>query len=434
MLTVHVDDILIAHDDSSASRALVQRLMVKYPFGDLQRARDGPVTYTGKTLEVVTGEGGEEVHVHQKSFIRGRLEVMALQRDGRTPEQEVTRPEASEFKRMCGSLCWLSGLTRPDVSEEVNMLQKRQGAPRIKDCKRAIALIEQIKKTEDVALKIKPLQGRMSVVCYTDSALYNSYSEEGITDDAALSQAERQLVRSQHGAMVVIASEEEMNSTEGIRASPVDWFSRASRRIVRSTFAAETGAALEAYGRGAYVQAMLSELQAGAVKKPHEWRESVVKLYLVTDCKSLYDNMLKECSLCEDRHTALYVSSLRQTVSAGPQRDTTKAGMLWVPSRHQMADGLTKDGLGHLIRDFLDQGRCHLHEVSAQELRRQHQQLKSSQEESGVSVDSVTRRDLIHYQSLLNCYNFGDTDAGYWDLGTRCCATTTSSSRSSDMF
>ena len=206
--------------------------------------------------------------------------------------------------------------------------------------------------------------------------------------DEELAQAEKQLVRSLHGVLVTVLAQADLNKEGVIPASPVDWLSHASRRVVRSTFAAETGAALEAMGRGLYVRAMISELLEGGAKSPEQWGEEVVHLRLITDCKSLYDNIAKECSLCEDRHTALYIAALRQCVSAGPQRDTSKAAMSWVPSRCELADGLTKDGLDHLLREFMAAGECTLHEASAQEIKRRVAKEGSSQEESGFSVNT----------------------------------------------
>jgi len=394
VLAVHVDDIIVAHDGSPEARAVLDKLGARFPFGDWQLGVNGPLSYTGKTIEVVAGPDGAEVHVHQKDFIRGRLESMKLERKGRQVDDEVTPTEASDFKSMCGSLCWLAGLSRPDVAQETNMLQKRQAAPRYRDCQRAVKLIESIKRTEDVVLRIRPIKGEMCVACFTDSALYNSYDESAVSTDEELKQVEKELLRSQHGVLVTIMSAQELDAEGGVASSPMDWMTHASRRVVRSTFSAETGAALEAFGRGAYVRALLSELQAGPIKLPHTWGEEVVKLRIVTDCKSLYDNIAKECSVCEDRHTALYIASLRQGVSAGPQRDSAKAGLLWVPSRHQLADGLTKDGLGQLIRDYLSRGTCYLHEVSAQAKKREalrvRSQDQSGQEESGTSVNQLS--------------------------------------------
>jgi len=180
-------------------------------------------------------------------------------------------------------------------------------------------------------------------------------------------------VKSQHGALVGVASAADVEKTTPLAFSPLDWATHASRRVVTSTFAAETSAALEAVGRGMYVRSLMAEIIHGPVCRPHEWTEQHLAVVVVTDCKSLYDNIQKECSLCDDRHTALYICGLRQLLSAGPQRDLTRARLLWVPSRHQLADGLTKSGLGDMMRGALQAGTAQLHEVSQQELKRRAQ-------------------------------------------------------------
>jgi len=376
MIAVHVDDLVAVHDGSPEAKRQLQRLRERYPFGDWKEARAGPVTYTGKTIELRQEDGEWEAYVHQRDFVLGRLEAMKIEKGKRTLDDLVTPVESSEYKSMCGSLCWLSGLTRIDIAHEVNMLQKRQASPRLRDCIRAVNLIAKVRETVDVGLRIRAIKGNMAVVCWHDSGLYNSLDESGLETDAELQQAEKHLVRSQHGAVVGIVAEGDLEATGEVPLSVMDWLSHASRRVVRSTFAAETGGALEGLGRAMYVRAMIADVLRGPVKAAHEWGEQDVPLRMITDCKSLFDHVSKECALADDRHTALYLASLREEVSAGPQRSASKAGMMWVPSRHQLADALTKQGLADLMREIMKRGTCWLHELSAQELKRRSDQQK----------------------------------------------------------
>jgi hypothetical protein len=80
--------------------------------------------------------------------------------------------------------------------------------------------------------------------------------------------------------------------------------------------------------------------------------------------------MCKQGSVPEDRQTAIYIAALRQEVSAGPQRQQSKAQMLWVPSRWQLADAFTKPGLSEALREVLMQNKTRLHEPSAQAIKR----------------------------------------------------------------
>ena len=53
--------------------------------------------------------------------------------------------------------------------------------------------------------------------------------------------------------------------------------------------------------------------------------EDEFPVVLLTDCKSLLDNLKKEGSVPDDKWVAVPVASLRGALSAGPGRDTRKA-------------------------------------------------------------------------------------------------------------
>ena len=58
--------------------------------------------------------------------------------------------------------------------------------------------------------------------------------------------------------------------------------------------------------------------------------------YLVMDAKSLYDSLMKPGSLPKERRVALDVSAIREAL----ERATDHAR--WAPTRHMLADALTK--------------------------------------------------------------------------------------------
>ena len=96
------------------------------------------------------------------------------------------------------------------------------------------------------------MNGDMAVASWTDSALFNSYDETNIETDEELKVVEKQLVRSQHGSLTCVVDGQQVKALGPVRVSPLDWTSHASRRVVVSTFAAETSAAMEALGRAVY--------------------------------------------------------------------------------------------------------------------------------------------------------------------------------------
>ena len=87
----------------------------------------------------------------------------------------------------------------------------------------------------------------------------------------------------------------------------------------------------------------------------------------------------------EDRGAALTVASLRERCSAAMRRDQKRSGLMWVPTRVQLPDGLTKSSAGVFLRNALTSGTAQLHEESTKVLRRK-QITSSSKEVRDVSV------------------------------------------------
>ena len=92
--------------------------------------------------------------------------------------------------------------------------------------------------------------------------------------------------------------------------------------------------------------------------------------------------MQAEGKVPDDRHTAIYVASLRGGVSAGPGRDGTKTGMMWVASRWQLGDCLTKAGLSEVFREVIKSATTKFHEMSMQQLRRDNTSMKRGSAEA----------------------------------------------------
>ena len=278
---------------------------------------------------------------------------------------------------MVGSLHWVTGLTRPDGAYATNQLQKRQSGPCVEDLKMANKAITEIKDTADLGIVLRPMSHKMVVVVWTDSALYNSEGEL-IENDEELAKYDKHKVHSQAGALVGMMNQADLEKTGDLPVSVLDWRSRAAKRVVTSTFAAESAAAADGLGLALFLRALIAEVYHGNALLPTEWDEDVIPTKIVVDCKSLFDNMCKEASVPDDRWTAIYIAQLRCVVSAGPGRREDRTEMLWVPSRCQLADGLTKKGLGDRIRSLAMDGVVRLHEVSEQELKRRKAQRSST--------------------------------------------------------
>jgi hypothetical protein len=327
------------------------------------------VTYCGKRIRVV----GDEVWVDQVAFSEGRLDPISVSSSrSRESESPASKLEYAEFCSVVGSLQWLAAQTRPDIAFDVNQLQKRRSVLSVKDLVETNKLVKVVKGTMETCVRIRGCE-RPHVVCWHDSGLTNSFGD-AINDDEfsrVLAREGSKGVHSQVGVMCGIAESSDMSRNDPFRVNVVDWRSKTARRVVTSSFAAEANAALEGVGMGMYVQSLVGEVLFGrhCLDKNGELSPQVIGLSVVTDCNSLYDHVRKESSVPEDRRTALSVAALKQSVSCGVGRDEKKAELLWVPTRSQQADGLTKRGLGHLVREFLQNCQVCLREVSAKALK-----------------------------------------------------------------
>ena len=105
------------------------------------------------------------------------------------------------------------------------------------------------------------------MLVYTDSALHNADAdpdEEG-SDDEWLAKAKQKgiRVRSQHGALVCVVAQDDLEKTEAIPISSMIWKSKASKRTILSVFGAEASAGRDALDLAEHTRAMLCEVVIG---------------------------------------------------------------------------------------------------------------------------------------------------------------------------
>jgi len=373
VVIIHVDDLMIASDGSRDAEARVQQLHDRFPFGEWVEVSKAPggVLYTGKNIKVVQRGGKLEVEINQQEFIEGRMNKSLLTKEQQRDSERALGPkEITEYRSGVGDMHWTTQQTRIDMAVTVNKLQKKQTKATIKDLKEVNKAIDEIKKTSTASIRIQPMSRDIAIVAWHDSALYGSQGEL-IEDDEALKGFDKHSVYSQAGILLGIMEKSDIERDGDLPVNFFDWRTRASRRVVISTFAAEVSAGVEALGMAKFARAFYGEIyHGGSGRLPTDYDETVAPIKMVTDCKSVFDHLKKEGAVPDDRWTALYVAALKCGVSCGPERDLEKAACLWVPSRWQLADVLTKLGLSSKFREIMAAGRTRLHEVSAQELRR----------------------------------------------------------------
>ena len=363
LMIVHVDDVMICCNGSAHARETVEKLHKRFPFGTWQRVCDQPsgINYCGKEIKVVEDGGERKIVLSQNGFVDGRLETMDVSASRRAQLESCATPEEmSNYRSVVGSLQWVATQTRPDMAFEVNQLQKRVADLRVHDLLRANKAVKEVAQNR-LQLVFQNLGPDAELIAYSDAGLYSSVGvelQEKEAEDLLQSSRDKRLVYSQKGAMIgfVRRGSTDVKSCHA-HMNIVDWKSSTNKRVIESSFAAETHAALMAHGMARFCQVLLSEIRCGGLVMSaidDDGWQMLTPLTIITDCKSVYDTVHRDGQHVSDKGSIVHAVLLRQLLSTRPS--SSKAKLLWVPTRHQIADGLTKAGRCREFRELIESG------------------------------------------------------------------------------
>ena len=174
MILVHVDDMLLATNNSHQAESHVSRLLSKYDIKDVRADVDGGVLYCGKRVRTVLDgvkPGGLALQQDQTEFVKARCEPASMSRvRARQVGAHCTTSENREMRSATGSLHWVTGGTRPDESFATSQLQKKQSAPLVSDHNRAVQTLKRLRGQPEIGLRFRRLPTKMCVLVYTVSA------------------------------------------------------------------------------------------------------------------------------------------------------------------------------------------------------------------------------------------------------------------------
>ena len=375
LLVLHVDDLMVATDGNHQVEHTVEKLYERFPFGEWTRVKDVKegVTYCGKEI-LVENEGNQQViRMRQRGFVDGRLELVPITKERKSrPDEPATPVEKSDFRSVIGALQWLTTQSRPDINFLVNQLQKRINHLKVGDLVELNKVVRIVKQHE-VSLTFRDLGTDCAVVVWHDSALYNSVGielEDG-SDELVQEIKDKKKLYSQKGCVVGIVKRTDLGRTDEVACNILAWRSKTNRRIVESSFAGETHGALLGHAQGQYLRVLLSEIFYGEniVKSSEDEWGSLITTIMCTDCKSVYDHIKKDSQSVGDKSNAIHTAVLRQICTVEKSPMSNKAQILWVPTRHQVADGLTKSGLHHTVLQLFKNGLVTFHAKSAKALQ-----------------------------------------------------------------
>ena len=231
--------------------------------------------------------------------------------DGKDDEL-LSSYETKQLRAKIGELLWLSLMTRPDISFEVNSLSSEVAKGTIGTVKLVNKLVRKVKSCKNT-IRLAHL-GNISdliVKVYADASYANQPDK----------------VRSTAGRVVILE-----NSRTG-SACITSWKTKKIGRVCRSVKSAETRALEEAIDDAVNVARLVSEIYSGMVDLKSPQQLPVIAL---TDSKSLWES-LNNTRQCEEKLLRNSIAAMKELVDLKMVKD-----IIWIPTKEQLADSLTK--------------------------------------------------------------------------------------------
>ena len=297
LICIHVDDFLYCGTKEFENQ-VVGKIRKEFQIGT---SASGSFKYLG--LNVMTNNEGVTVDQIQYAASLSTVEISytrAMQKNSELSEQEK-----EGYRALIGQLSWMSTHTRPDIAYDTCELSIAYKQATVSDLVKLNKLLERVKKDRMRLYfpKLLPI-GSCKIECYTDASFAK------LPDGGS------------QGALIVFLKDE-----EGTRC-PIYWRSRKLRRIVKSTFAAETMALLEGAETAVYLACILKEV-TGCKEIP---------ITCLVDNKSLVD-ALKSTNKIDDNRLRVDLAVLDDMLS---RKEICE--VQWVDTTQQLADCLTKRG------------------------------------------------------------------------------------------
>ena len=296
MMCVHVDDFLWCGSESF-KRTVISKLKTIF---EISKEKSAVFKYLG--IDLIQNETG--VIINPTSYANSVQPIVLPFEKNLEGSTGVSSETKTSFRGLVGQLSWVSITSRPDMSYDSCVLSTVQSKPTIKNVKEANKASREL-KNNDYSIIYPPLDINSFKIAVFCDASFNNLNDGG-----------------SQGGNIIFLYDKNKNS------APITWCSRKVKRVVRSTLAAETLAAVDALDSAFLVSKLLSEFLG-----EKENRE----IDLFTDNKSLYDSV-NTSNLVSDKRLRVDISAVREMVVED------RVNFKWISGKIQLADVLTKKG------------------------------------------------------------------------------------------
>ena len=240
ILCVHVDDTICGASGPLFSKAL-SNLRHRFPF---RKWQVGEGMFCGS--KYVQNKDNKEIMITQTEFAVKITEVPMSPSSKKMRDDFADKPEIHAFRGVSGSICWLAGQTRPDVSCQVSHLQQTLPQPTVAQVCGSNLVVSRVHQHADLGHKIRRIPvHNMMLLLHVDASLNTGG-----------------LLGSQGGKICGVTDK---SLLEGCDApwSPMAWRSFKMSRTVPSSLGAEAQAMSLAFGFVERASLFLQELIHG---------------------------------------------------------------------------------------------------------------------------------------------------------------------------
>ena len=319
ILILHVDDMLAAGDESSATYVEAERKLKEvFNFRTWQDDKQ-VLEYCGVQLE----RKDHAWSIHQESYWH-KVKPVTIHK-GRSAEDEMNEHDKTQLRALLGSLQWPAVQTAPHVQCSASLISGMQKTNKLRAIFEANLLLKFAKQNLDLRLRYVPLK----INSLDDLRLCIMFdAAHGVREDHT----------SQGGYLAFLTTDEIFQTETDYHV--LEWRSFKLPRVARSSLSAEAQACGQSADIAEYIARFWSCLRRPTEKLRDCMDEvSTLKPCLITDAKALYDSYHKESlagSSSVDKRTGLEIRVAREQVSS------LGGSLRWVSSERQYADSLTK--------------------------------------------------------------------------------------------
>ena len=341
VLVTHVDDL-----EGGVEEAYMQRAFAKSALS-LEFATNHVRDFIFRGREVKQQPDGH-IDVSMRNYAMSMKKISIDRQRAKQLESSLTLQEKELFNSCAGELGWLSRQLRCDLAFENGCIQRAKADPCVADLVRLKSYMGMARRGADFRLRYwSDVDVRNGVIIHlADSGHANGTPEK----DSVLR------YRSIGGYFVLLADPQVLEGKEG-RCNIISYHSSLTKRVCRSTLAAEASHLAEAVEAGDWIAVLLEEALTGDLDL-RNWSEVVERRQrvYVTDARSVYDYLAKDASSTStDKRMAIEGALLRETVKR------PGASVRWIDGMQNIADVLTKANVDKsLLHQFIKSGRLSL--------------------------------------------------------------------------